>query len=748
MQNNTDTEYEFDALLYAKEFLATLHRKRKLVALCMVTCFMLGVFYITVTAPLYTATTSILIDPRQAAVMPDRLMQMMNFRENLILDSQIEVMHSSKLLEKAAERANIYKDLETSRNGLLHSFRGLLFGNEKAEKLLEKEKLKKATFQEFRDGLVVERVRRTYVLDISYTSHDRKKAQTLADLIADVYLEEELVTQYEASQRINTWLSEGVQKLRGNLNLAEQKIENYKSQKSIVDTSRVDSLTDQQLSELNRNLIIARTDTAHAKARYESLNALLEDDSPDKVIGNLTDNRVLNNLRSQYIDLSQRASKIKRDQGRDHQAYTNLESQLNDIKNLMTDEYTRVVQGHKNEYDIALSKQEKLQEELAAVTDISLSGQRDQIELRELQRGASSIQELYTKLLNNLNEQVQRQSAPFVQGRVISYAALPAYASWPNTPLVLILSIFLGATAGIGLIFLRERLDKYIRKAEELEKATQRTCLGMIPKVELHKDESKTLPLGTKTSHRDKNPSFNSDVFDTMTEMLDQQTGIVSEVMRTIQLAIKFSAPHEKTKAVSFVSAQPGEGKSTTSCFLAKHLATTGAKVALIDCDFRRPSLTKLLFPQAQSGFYELAHAMGGKDKKDFTAQIDAICHETNVANLSFIPAKGLSTPTTNLNLVASGQMDELIARLKPKFDVVLIDLPAIMNIADARAVAHSIDGFIFLAHWGQTNPNMVRKALLRSPEVAEKTVGSLLTQVDSEAVTLYGYYGYTEDVA
>ncbi len=740
MQNNLDTQQQFDAMLYIREFVAALQRHRKLIVLCSVTCFMLGFLYITVSVPLYTATTSLLIDPRQSAVMPNRLLQMMNFRENLILDSQIEVMHSSRMLEKVAEKASIYQNLEQPRNELLHSFRGALFGNAEQAKQLEKETIRKEAFQKFRDGLDVKRVKRTYVLDISYTADSRKKAKDLANIIADVYLEQELVTQYEASQRINQWLSEGVEKLREDLNVAEQKVHEYKSTKNIVNSPRRESINEQQLSELNTNLIIARTDTAQAKARYENLKSLLDEGSSEKIISNSTENKVLNNLRNQYIDLTQRSAKIRRGQGTKHQAYTTLEQQINDIQNLMREEHTRIVQGFENEYKIALSKQKKLQEELSAVSDNSFTDQHDQIELRELQRGANSLQDLYTNLLNNLNEQVQRQSAPFIQGRVISYATLPMDASWPNKPLILILSSVFGALLGVGLVFLRERLDSYIRKAEELEEATNRTCLGMITQVDFLTEQA-----NKKKKSRDKKTTkgFQEDVFEKITEMLGQQTSSLSEVMRTTQLAIKFSAPNETHKSVSLVSANPGEGKSTTSCFLAKHLAKTGAKVALIDCDFRRPSLTQLLYPKAETGFYELAYEMEGLSPKECESAIDNICHKTGTPNLSFIPAKGSKTPTTNLNLIGSGQMGELIAKLRPNFDIILIDLPAIMNIADARAMADSIDSFIFLAHWGKTNQNMINNALTRSPEVADKIAGSLLTQVDLEALNLYGYYGY-----
>jgi succinoglycan biosynthesis transport protein ExoP len=165
--------------------------------------------------------------------------------------------------------------------------------------------------------------------------------------------------------------------------------------------------------------------------------------------------------------------------------------------------------------------------------------------------------------------------------------------------------------------------------------------------------------------------------------------------------------------------------------------------VALIDCDFRRPSLSHWFFPNSPTGFYELASRIGNEDAKNIVMDISTICHKTGQENLYFIPAKGANASIPNLNLVSSGQMHSLIQYMQQIFDVILIDLPPIMNIVDARMIANSIDHFILLAHWGKTDREVVHKALTRAPEVYAKTVGAMLTLVDTEKASRYGYYNY-----
>ena len=568
--------------------------------------------------------------------------------------------------------------------------------------------------------------------------------------MADVYLDDELEAQYEASRRANEWLKVRLSVLYKDLTEAEGAVQAYKEKNNIIQNQNHELVSDQQLSELNSSLISARAESAQAKARYDNIQAIIESGNPDTATTDVLSNRVISDLRGKYLDLSRFSMEVLRRQGKDHLVYRNLQRQMQDIQNLILNEYRRIAESYKSEYDIAEAKEKTLQQQLDEVTGTSMETGRNQIELRELQRRAESTRSLYTKMLDKSNEEGERQQLPTVHARVISYATPPLVASWPNKRVVIMASLLMGLAVGIGLAFMREQFEKFIWKAEDLEAATQRTCLGMLPKIAF--DREKIGHFSKRWSTKDANindPSsnvFNKDGFSEVTQLLEKQTGITTEIMRNVQLATQYDKnlmQGGKAKVISFVSARPGEGKSITSCFLGKHLAKTGARVALVDCDFRRPSLTHWFLSGAKTGFYELASRIGKEDEKNILMDISSICHNTGQENLHFIPAKGANTSIANLNLVSSGQMNTLITYLQQIFDVILIDLPPIMNIVDARVIANSIDSFILLAHWGKTDREVVHKALTRAPEVYEKTVGALLTLVDTEKASRYGYYNY-----
>lgn len=750
--NEKTASFELEELLSLRDIFAVLQRHIKLIVLCIVVGLMLGLTYIIFTAPRYTTTTSLLVDPRSNNALPDVLTEGKYAQENLIIDSQIEVIRSRKMMEKVAKKLGVLEPAATPKKGFLGQLKEMVVGAPLPEnEAALTERMREGRVSGIASGLNVARVRNTYVIAISYTSGSPQHAAKMANLIAEVYLEDDLESQYEASQRANDWLKKRLTVLRQELADAERAVENFKERNNIVQTENSATLSDQQLSELNSSLITVRSEATQAKARFDNIKAIIASGDPNAATTDILSNQVIGDLRSKYLELSRHATEILRRQGKEHLAYKNLERQMRDLQNLIFNEYRRMAESYKSELDLAMSKEQSLQNQLAAATGTSQATNRNQIELRELQRRADSTRILYTKMLDKSNQEVERQSLPIVNARIISYATVPTVSSWPNKRMVVTASLLLGFAVGVGLAFLREQFEKFLWKSEDLEAATQRTCLGMLPKVIFDREKIGHLSKRWSTKDVDVNNAaareFNKTGFGEITQSLDKQTGVTTEIMRNVQLAVQVNKDQmrlgHKAKVISFVSARPGEGKSITSCFLAKHLAKSGSRVVLVDCDFRRPSLTHWFLPAAQTGFYELASRIGSEDSKNILMDVAKICHNTGQDNLHFIPAKGANNSITNLNLVSSGQMHALIEYLQQIFDVILIDLPPIMNIVDARMIAHSIDSFILLAHWGKTDRDIVHKALTRAPEVYEKTVGAMLTLVDTEKASRYGYYNY-----
>jgi polysaccharide biosynthesis transport protein len=722
-----------------KEILAILTRHLRLIALCLVAGLLCSMIYIFFAQPRYTATTSILIDPGLRNTMADFLGERSNMKDNLVLESQIAVIRSLKLQQKAAIKAGVIT-LSASENDTKSS-QSSQSSQSTQNTVLTQEQL--ARVAGFRSGLRVERLRGTYVIEISYTASNPQRAASMANLIADVYLEDDLEAQFEASERTNQWLRSRLSFLRNELTQAEQAVETFKEKNDLIHTAGK-TLSEQQLAELNAQLADARAESAHALSRVNRIERMIEQKDTSLVVTESISNRSIAGLHDKYIELSRLAIEIKRKQGENHEAFQTLKRQMDDIEAIIISEYERIAESHRADYEVAQARLEMLQQQLEDAIQNTSGIRRNEIELRELERRAVSTRNLYTRMLDNFNEQTERQTVPIVNARIISPAQVPSNPSWPNKNRIMFIGLILGSVMGAVLVFLKEQLNRFLWKPEEIEAVTHRTCLGMLPKVAF--DSAKLARLDASDPALSK--GFNREGFEEITQLLNKQTGVITEIMRNIQLAIAFrkqdAGAERNGQIISFVSARPSEGKSVTSCFLAKHLAKSDAKVLLIDCDFRRPSLTNWFISGARSGFYELASEFEpSMSQEKILADLAAITHKAADEGLYFIPAKGASTAITNLNLISSGQMHALLNLLKTQYDAVLIDLPPIINIVDARVIASKIDSFVFLSHWGMTDRDMVKKALLRAPEVHDKTKGVLLTLVDTEKASTYGYYNY-----
>ena len=307
-----------EELLSFREIIAIFQRHRKLILFSVAAGLMLGAIYIMFSPPRYTTSASLLVDPRQNNPMPLMPDGGMSFQENLIIDSQIEVIKSTHLMDKVAKKIGLYNSIENVQKGPLTRLKEMIVGAPDPAKQTETTSLaKQRKLQSFMSGLNVSRVRNTYVIAIEYTSGNPQQASRVANTIADIYLDDELEAQYDASQRANDWLKVRLGALQKELTEGESAVETYKADNGIIQTQDNHTLlTDQQLSELNSNLIVAKAETAQSKARYDNIASIIESGNPETATSDILNNKVILDLRGKYIELSRMATEILRKQGK------------------------------------------------------------------------------------------------------------------------------------------------------------------------------------------------------------------------------------------------------------------------------------------------------------------------------------------------------------------------------------------------------------------------------------------------
>ncbi|MAT97282.1 MAG: capsular biosynthesis protein [Anaerolineaceae bacterium] len=202
----------------------------------------------------------------------------------------------------------------------------------------------------------------------------------------------------------------------------------------------------------------------------------------------------------------------------------------------------------------------------------------------------------------------------------------------------------------------------------------------------------------------------------------------LSEAFRTLRTNLSFYSLESPLRSLVVTSPVMGEGKSSTVANLAVTMAQSGRKTVLVDCDLRRPSLHTLFDRQVEPGFTD---AILHND--------EPVLQETAVENLWLLTAG--TKPPNPADILGTPQVDQLIARLQEKADIILFDAPPVNAVTDAAVLGAKVDGVLLVLSAGKTR----REHAERAKEILEKArvniVGATLTNapVDSSMEAYYG---------
>lgn len=269
------------------------------------------------------------------------------------------------------------------------------------------------------------------------------------------------------------------------------------------------------------------------------------------------------------------------------------------------------------------------------------------------------------------------------------------------------LGLMLGIILGAALAVLRDTLDNSVKSVKQLESLVDAPVIGTI--------------------------SFDTNAVETpLISSLDTYAPR-AEAFRVLRTNLQFIDPDIERKVFVITSSLPGEGKTTTSVNLALALAEGGERVALVEGDLRRPKISEYLRLESAVG---LTTVLIGR------LPLDDALQPTTHDGLDVLTSG--ATPPNPAELLKSDAMRTLIATLRTKFDVVLIDAPPLLPVTDGALLAAQADGALLVVRHGKTTADQVSLAAERLESVGAKPVGVILNMTPAKGGGGYGYgYGY-----
>lgn len=314
---------------------------------------------------------------------------------------------------------------------------------------------------------------------------------------------------------------------------------------------------------------------------------------------------------------------------------------------------------------------------------------------------ANAISASFTALVAEDLEQAAAGSTSPVSIRTVQPAVVPEDRATPQTTKSLFLGIGGGLALGVVGAMLLELLDTKIRSRTEVESVTDRPVLGVIPRWK-----------GVQHT-----PVF----------IQGDGRGAFAESFRALRTNLRFLGRSTNGRVVVITSANASEGKTTTTVNLAAALMEGGARVAIVDCDLRRPAVAARLDIDNHAG---LTDVLIGR------AELDDVAVPWGYTG-TVVPTGPL--PPNPADLLASTGMTEILATLAAANDYVILDTPPLLPVTDAAVLAAATSGAIVVTAAGRSHTHELRDALNVLERADAHTLGLAVTMAKSTQQ----HYGY-----
>ncbi len=555
-------------------------------------------------------------------------------------------------------------------------------------------------------GLHVIPPREGQLIKFSYDSASPQLAAIIANGIADSFINTALQRRYEASAYARNFLERQIARTRGDLERSERALVGYAQAEGIINTGSTDakgpgndanSLQGESLVALNKALADATARRVAAEGAYRQGLAT----GPTSDVTASTQG-----LRSQQATLEAEYQQKRAFMKPEHPEMLSLRAQIDELTKQIAQASAQMSSGRNNsllaDYRAAASAERALQARVAGLKGDVLNLRGRSIQYNILQREVDTNRSLYDALLQRYKEIGVAGGVGTAPVSIVDRADPPGLPYKPNLLLNLLFGLGAGLLAGVAASIGLEFLTDTIKTRDDVRRKLSIACLGAVP----------------KTAARDA-----------FVEDLKNPTSAVSEAYSAIVAALRFSTEAGMPKILLVTSTKSAEGKSSTALALAQNFARREKSVLLIDGDLRKPAFKGVTDKVGLSKLLTTDDALRGH------------VLETQHTNLSLLPSGPV--PPNPADLLSTGRMRRILAEAEEQFDIVVVDGPPTIGLADAPLLSSFAGNVLFVVESGSTRTRAAIEALNRLEATGAHVVGAALTKAMAEAGYGYGRYGY-----
>jgi succinoglycan biosynthesis transport protein ExoP len=644
------------------------------------------------------------------------------------VETQVKLLQSESLLEHVIDKLKLQN--EQPKSGLravtwrIHR----VFQLSDPSGLPEREKL----MREIERNLTVRTSGNSRLLEVTYESPDPKGAADFANTLVSQFIELTQEERWKSAQGTAEWLTSHLDKMKAQLEQSETQMQEYAHTSGLSFTSEKENLAESRLKELQDDLSKAQADRISNQAKLEGARSKPADTLPE-----VLDDTTMREYRQRLTDLQRQYAELSATLTPEHFKVQRVQAQIDELKSAMQRERANVVHRIGNEYSAALRRETLLTKARDVQAKVVADQSEKAIHYDTLKRDVDSNRHLYEVMLQRVKEASLASAMRDSNVMVVDRARPPLLPYRPSLPMNSAIGLCSGVLFGFGFVLLRERVNRRISAPGDAQVYLDLPELGVIPLDEtavLRQIPNGLRPRGPAPSL----PAWKSDCPELAT--WKRKPSMVAECARTTLTSILLPSENgEGPQVIVITSPCPGDGKTTVACNLSIAVAEIGRKVLLIEGDLRRPRLNSVFGVGNHWGLSDVLQGDGTLEN----ISVSHLVRETEVAGLYLLP--GGSCGVTPSNLFYSQRMSTLLKRLRAEFDMILMDAPPMIHLADARVLGHLSDGVVLVIRAGQTTTESALSACQRFAEDGTRVLGTILNSWDPRTTSGYGYGGYAD---
>ena len=669
-----------DEGINAKYYWHVLLERRWLVITTFIAILALGLIYLFKTVPVFEAVALVQIDTENEDVIEGTQRFVSDARRSNLLNTEQKKIISRTLIQKVIDILDLRSDpLYQDSVDIAQSV-----GN----------------------SINVTPIRLTQLMQVGIEHTDPKQAAKIANTLVEEFIKLNKETKVGKLSDLHFYLEDEVRSTKEKLNVARQKMQDYRESEGTVSLEKDQDIGLQALIQAQSEFATAESEEAVARSIAEEMKSQLAAGKPLETIPQIAANPNVASLQQALagFEADLQGLLVKYKEG--WPAVQDLRERIASLK-------TSLAEAAQDALQSTILAAEQARAKLENLTILVQQREKEHLLLNEKRiqydiesRNAEQLRAQYDTLLSRLEEVRIAQRSHTSSITVVDNAEVPLEPVKPRVALTLLLSVFGGLVIGAGVAFLVNFLDDSIKSQEDVESYLGLTFLGYVARIK-----------GTELSERGQESFVNPQ-------------SVASESFRTLRATISLLPNGSNYRAIAVSSTKSGEGKSLATSNLAIVCAQAGSKTILIDADLRRPTLHEL---------YKLPNGRGLADYLSNTKEFEEIVQTGAIPNLDYVTSGPI--PGNPSELLSGQRFAEFLEIARQRYDRVIVDCPPVSAVSDPLSVASRCDGIVFISRFNKIRREHARRIVQRLKEAGVQTIGGLINDISAENSHSYYYY-------